>query len=432
MNRSVVREFQAPGISVEPGGVLVPTEIGDPVRGALRCPAAPLVGGSLQRGGRRVSYAPVPRCDDPSLGGDGAVVFVVTCQQSDGATVALAAAASPADRLAVSAARSAVEEWSAALGTRALMTAASPWCGGARRALELTRQATVAGSHAVRHRTVHVYGEPAGSAQAGQELAGVGAVFCSSLQDIPDTDAVVFPAHGVTPQVREQAAERGLEVIDATCPLVAAAQSEAARLASRGDHLVLIGLPGHPAATAIAAHATAAAGKASVIGSATSTAAVQVADARRVSYLLQPGMPVEDATPVASALRSRFPAARGPHPDGFCYAASDRADSIRTVSASCDLVLVLGTAGSPDVRMLTGLVRDCDTRAQVIAEVGDITPLIVAGTATIGMTESHSAGIALAAQVTAALGGLGPLSTVRREVSTAVSGQPLTAPPAGA
>ena len=135
MNRPVVREFQAPGISVEPGGVLVPTEIGDPVRGALRCPAAPLIGGTLQRKGRRVSYAPVPRCDDPSHDSDGAVVFVVTCQQSDGTTVALAAAASPADRLAVGAARSAVEEWSAVLGTRRLITAASPWCGGARRAL---------------------------------------------------------------------------------------------------------------------------------------------------------------------------------------------------------------------------------------------------------------------------------------------------------
>jgi 4-hydroxy-3-methylbut-2-enyl diphosphate reductase len=432
MNRSVVREFQAPGISVEPGAVLVPTEIGDPVRGALSCPAAPLIGGTLQRKGRRVSYAPVPRCDDPSHDSDGAALFVVTCQQPDGTTVALAAAASPADRLAVGAARSAVEEWSAVLGTRRLITAASPWCDGARRALELTRRATQAGSHAVRHRAVHIYGEPAGSAQAGAELSGVGAVFSASLPDIPDGDAVVFPAHGVTPEVRAQAAARGLEVIDATCPLVAAAQAEAARLASRGDHLVLIGQPGHPAATAIAAHAATAPGKTTVIGSVTGMAAVQVADARRVSYLLQPGIPIEDTSPVAAALRSRYPAVRGPHPDGFCYAASDRADSIRTVSARCDLVLVLGTADSADARQLIGLIRDCDARAQVIAEVGDITPAMLAGTATIGMTESHSASLKLASQVTAALSGLGSLSVVRRQVSTAVNGQPLAAAPAGA
>lgn len=432
MNRSVVRELQAPGISVEPGEVLVPTEIGDPVRGALRCPAAPLIGGTLQRKGRPVSYAPVPRCDDPSHDSDGAVLFVTTCQQADGTTVALAAAASPDDRLAIGAARSAVEEWAAVVGTRRLMTAASPWCGGARRALELTRRATAAGSHAVRHRAVHIYGDLAGSAQAGQELGDSGAVFCSSLQDVPDGDAVVFPAHGVTPEVRAEAAERALEVIDATCPLVAAAQSEAFRLAGRGDHLVLIGQSGHPAATAIAAHAAAANGKATVIGSVTGTAAVQVADPRRVSYLLQPGIPVEDAMPVASALRSRFPAVRGPHPDGFCYAASDRADSVRAVSASCDLVLVLGSVDSADVRLLTGLVRDCDARAQPIAEIGDITPAMLAGTATVGMAESHSASMRLASQVTAALSGLGSLSLVRREVSTTVTGQPLAAAPADA
>jgi 4-hydroxy-3-methylbut-2-enyl diphosphate reductase len=279
---------------------------------------------------------------------------------------------------------------------------------------------------------VHIYGEPAGSAQAGAELSGVGAVFSASLPDIPDGDAVVFPAHGVTPEVRAQAAARGLEVIDATCPLVAAAQAEAARLASRGDHLVLIGQPGHPAATAIAAHAATAPGKTTVIGSVTGMAAVQVADARRVSYLLQPGIPIEDTSPVAAALRSRYPAVRGPHPDGFCYAASDRADSIRTVSARCDLVLVLGTADSADARQLIGLIRDCDARAQVIAEVGDITPAMLAGTATIGMTESHSASLKLASQVTAALSGLGSLSVVRRQVSTAVNGQPLAAAPAGA
>jgi 4-hydroxy-3-methylbut-2-enyl diphosphate reductase len=279
---------------------------------------------------------------------------------------------------------------------------------------------------------VHVYGELAGSAQAGPHLADAGAVFCSSLRDIPDGDAVVFPAHGVAPEVRAQAAERGLEVIDATCPLVASVQSEAAKLAGRGDHLMLIGLPGHPAATVIAAHATAATGKATVIGSVTGTAALQVADARRVSYLLQPGIPIEDAMPMAAALRSRFPAVREPHPDGFCYAASDRADSVRTVSASCDLVLVLGPADSADARQLTGLIRDCDARAQAIAEVGDITPAMLAGTATIGMAESHSASLRLASQVTAALFGLGPLSVLRRQVSTAVNGQPLAAAPAGA
>jgi 4-hydroxy-3-methylbut-2-enyl diphosphate reductase len=420
MNRSVVREFQAPGISVEPGGVLVPTEIGDPVRGALPCPAAPLVGGTLQRKGRKVSYAPVPRCDDPSHDSDGAALFVLTCQQADGTNVALAAAASPADHLAVACARSAVAEWAAVLGTRRLLAAASPWCGGARQALEITRRA--AADHGGGGRTVHVLGQPPGTAQDRAELAENGVAFGTCLPDMRSGDVVVFPAHGVTPAVRTEAAQRGLEAVDATCPLVARAQADAERAAARGDHLVLIGQPGHPAATGIAAHA---AGKSAVVGSPASTAMLTVPDPRRVSYLLQPGIRIEETMPVAAALRSRFPATRGPSPDGFCYAASDRADTIRAVSAGSDLVLVLGAPDSADTRQLTGLVRDCGARPQVIAGAGDITPAMLAGTTTIGLAESTSAGASLASLVTRALAGLGPLSMVRRQVRTDVDGQPV-------
>src|SRR5258707_10417134 len=117
MNRSTTREFLAPGTSVAPGEVLVPTQIGDPVRGAVACPAAPLVGGTLLRKGTRVSYAPVGACADPAHDVGGATVFVATCQQRDAAVAALAAAASATDRVAVAAARSAVDEWSAVFGT---------------------------------------------------------------------------------------------------------------------------------------------------------------------------------------------------------------------------------------------------------------------------------------------------------------------------
>jgi 4-hydroxy-3-methylbut-2-en-1-yl diphosphate reductase len=425
MNRSVVRELQAPGLGVERGEVLLPTEIGEPVRGALRCPAAPLIGGTLQRKGRRVSYAPVPRCDDPSHDSDGATVFVVTCQQADGASAALAAAAAPADRLAVAAARAAVTEWAAVLGPRRLLAAASPWCGGARQALELTRRA--AADRGDDDRTVYVYGQFPGSAQDGAELAELGAVCSSSLPDMRDGDVLVLPAHGVPPAVREQAAQRGLDVVDATCPLIARAQDEAGRAAARGDHLVLIGLPGHPAAAGIAARAD---GRCTVVGSAAGTATLQVDDARRVSYLLQPGLRIEETLPVAAALRSRFPAARGPRPDGFCYAASDRADTVRAVCSGSDLVLVLGEPACADTRQLTGLVRDCGARPGTVAGAGEITPAMLAGAATIGLAESTSASRGLAGHVTRALAGLGPLSVVRRQVSSEVAGQPQPTGPA--
>ena len=160
MNRSAVREFVAPDVSVAPGEVLVPTEVGDAVHGPLPSPGAPLVVGTLLRKGKHVSHGPVGHCADPSGDDGGAVLFVATCQQRDGSTAAVAAAASPADRVAVAAARSAVDEWSAVLGTRRLLTGASPWCAGAAQALADAR-------HAVADRgTVHVYGELAGGPDA--------------------------------------------------------------------------------------------------------------------------------------------------------------------------------------------------------------------------------------------------------------------------
>jgi 4-hydroxy-3-methylbut-2-enyl diphosphate reductase len=427
MNRSVVREYQAPGLDIERGAVLVPTELADPVRGPLRCPAAPLVAGVLQRKGRPGLFGPVSQLQDPQYDEDGAVVFVVTSQQQDGAMTALAAAASPADRLAVAAARSAVEEWAAVLGTRRLLTGPAPWCDGAQRALE-TAEKAVANAEG-QGRSVHLYGQFAAAGQEAEELSRRGAVFGSSLADIPAGSTVVLPAHGVAPEVLAEASARGLEIVDATCPLVAMAQAQTRKLADRGGHVVLIGQPDYPAAAGIAGQ-----GRSSVaiVATAAGTATLQLADAQRVSYLLQPGIPVEDTAPVTAALRSRFPAVRGPHPDGFCYAASDRADSIRAIASGADLVLILGAPDCPDVRQLTGLVRDSGARAQAVARLSEITPAALAGTSSLGIAESASAATGLAAELTTALSGLGPVSVIRRQVSTTVEGRrPATAPASG-
>jgi 4-hydroxy-3-methylbut-2-en-1-yl diphosphate reductase len=415
MNRSAVREFVAPGVSVPPGEVLVPTEIGDPVHGALPCPAGPLVAGTLQRKGKRAGHAPVGACLDPSGDEGGATLFAATCQQRDGTTAAVAAAASPADRVAVAAARSAVDEWSAVLGTRRLLAGASPWCSGAAQALADVRQA-VAG-----HGTVHVYGQLAGAPEALAGLTEQGAVFVRSLEEVPDGATVVFPAHGVAGGVRAQAAARGLEIIDATCPLVRRVHAEAAKFAERGDDLVLIGQPGHAAVAGITGQAPA---RTTLVSTPASTAGLRVADPRRVSYLLQPGIPVEDSAPAAAALRSRFPALRGPHPDGFCYAASDRAATVRAIASASDVMLVLGAPDSPDSRQISALARDAGARTHIIGAPGDIIPAMLSGANAIGLVESTSASPALAGQVTGALSGLGPLSVTARRVSTDVLGTP--------
>jgi 4-hydroxy-3-methylbut-2-enyl diphosphate reductase len=259
------------------------------------------------------------------------------------------------------------------------------------------------------------------SPQACAALEKDGAVFTSSLADVPDGGTLFFPAHGAAPEVRAEAAERGLEIIDATCPLVAGVQAEARRFAGRGDQVVLIGQSGHAVLPAILGQAP---GHAILAETRVGAGAVQVADPRRVSYVLVPGVPVEDTAAATAALRSRFPALRGPDPDGFCYAASDRAETVRTMAASCDVVLVLGSEEDADTRYLTGLARSSHAKANVIGDVTGIVPAWLAGTSAIGIAESTAAASGLAARVTEALSGLGPLSVTTRRVSTEVAGRP--------
>jgi 4-hydroxy-3-methylbut-2-enyl diphosphate reductase len=412
MSRSTARKCVAPGTTVGPGEVLVATEIGDPARGLLPCPAAPLVGGVLERRGARVRYGPVPQCADASQADDGAVLFVTSTLHSDGGGTAIGAAADAVDGVAAAAARTAVEEWSAVVGTRRLLGSVSPWCGGARKAMERAAL-TVAGASG----PVYIVGQLAASDQALARLADAGAVFSSSLDEIPDGATVLITAHGAAPAVLAAAAERGLDVIDATCPLVAGVHEEARQFAERGDQVVLIGQREHAVVPGIAGHAQ---GQVAVAETSAGAGGVGAADPRRVSYLLQPGIPVEDAAPVLAALRSRFPALRGPDPDRFCYAASDRAETVRAVASACDVVLVLGHDHHPDTRQLTGLARGGRAKVHVVSEPGQVIPSWLAGTTAIGLAETASARPGLAGEVTTALSGLGQLSVTQRQVRTQI------------
>jgi len=414
MSRSTVRACLAPGTVVGRGEVLVATGIGDPARGLLPCPAAPLIGGLLQRRGIPVRYGDIPQVGDASQADDGAALFVTTTLHADGTATALGAAADSVDGLAVAAARGAVADWAEVTGSRRLLGAVSPWCPGARHALEQARQAAARGP-------VHICGVlmAAPSDRAGLEKDG--AVFTSSLSDIPNGATVLIPAHGAAPQVHAEAAERGLAVIDATCPLVAGVHAECHRFAERGDQVVLIGTGGLAVLPGLLAQAP---GHAILAETRAGAGAVQVTDPRRVSYVLAPGIEVEEVTAAVTALRSRFPALRGPDPDGYCYAASDRAETVRTVAGSADMVLVLGSEDDPDTRHLAALARASHAKAHVIGDVAEILPAWLAGTSAIGLASSTVAPPGLAGQVTAALSGLGPLSVTTRAVRTEVAGRP--------
>jgi len=412
MSRSAVREIQVSGIRVRRGEVVVPTHIGDPVQGMLSCPAAQLVAGSLQAKGREVRFAEMPSCDSSASEVD-ATLYLATCPQEDGTTAAIAAAVAPGDALSATAARAVVEEWAAASATRTLVLAASPWCSGALHAASAARQA--ASEHSGTGRKVHVLAPVAIPPETASELAELGAIIAPSLTDVEPGDVVVLPAHGVTAEVRAEAARRSAIVIDATCPMVADAQMAASRAADRDQQLVLISQPSQASTVAIASQAP---GNVTVVETPAKTATLQLSDSRQVQYLLQPGVAHEAAAPIIRALRARYPAVKGAVAADACYAPSDRAGTIYSVALGSDLMLVLGNPDSADTKQVCGQARDSGTHVQVIAELADIKPDMLSGIHTIGVAESTSAQAGLAAQVLMALSGLGRLSVVRRKLST--------------
>jgi 4-hydroxy-3-methylbut-2-en-1-yl diphosphate reductase len=411
MSRSAVRELQAPGVSVARGEVLVPTEVGDPLHGTLTCSAAPLVAGSLERKGRRVRVGQAREAEEIAPAGD-PVLFVATCPQQDGASSALAAAASADDRLAVASARAAVEEWAAVYDDRTLMVAPSPWCSGALNAASAARQAIA--EHGGNGRTVYLLGPFAAPSEVTAELTGLGAVVTDSLAEVSSGDLVVLLAQGAPAELRQEAAQRDITVVDATCPLVAAAQDAARHAAERGHHLALIG---HSANAATAGIASAAGGRVSIVET-LGGVALHLPDSRPVSYMLEPGIPAEASAPILDALRSRYPAVVNGNPDDICYAPSDRAGSIRAVAAGSDLMLVLGDGASADTKQVCGLARDAGTKVHVVATTSDIVPAMLASARTIGLAESTSAPGVLATQVITALSGLGKLRIARRQLRT--------------
>jgi 4-hydroxy-3-methylbut-2-en-1-yl diphosphate reductase len=412
MSRSAVREIQVSGIRVGRGEVVVPTQIGDPVHGMLSCHASPLVAGSLQAKGRDVRFAELPSCDSPASEVD-ATLYLTTCPQQDGTTAAIAAAVAPGDALSAAAARAVVEEWAAASATRTLLLAGSPWCSGALHAASAARQA--ASEYSGTGRKVHVLAPVAIPPETASELADLGATIASTLADVGPGDAVVLPAHGVPAEVRADAARRGAIVIDATCPMIAAAQMAASRTADRDQQLVLISQPGQASTVSIASQAPR---NVTVVESPAKTATLQISDSRQVQYLLQPGLAQEAAAPIIRALRARYPAVKGAVAADDCYAPSDRAGTIYSVALGSDLMLVLGNPDSADTKQMCGQARDSGTHVHVIAEVADIKPAMLSGIQTIGVAESTSAQAGLAAHVLMALSGLGRLSVVRRKLST--------------
>ena len=177
-----------------------------------------------------------------------------------------------------------------------------------------------------------------------RDLETRGAVFVDELDQVPEGATVVFSAHGVAPGVHAEASDRGLRVVDATCPLVTKVHQEARKFAAKGYDIVLIGHEGHEEVVGTMGHAPRAV---HLVGDEEDAAEVDVADPERVAYLTQTTLSVDETAGVIDTLRERFPVLAGPRSDDICYATQNRQAAVKALARDCQLVLVIGAATPP-------------------------------------------------------------------------------------
>lgn len=304
----------------------------------------------------------------------------------------------------------ALQSWSAAVGPRDILLAAPrSFCAGVERAIDIVNLALdrTDGPVYVRRQIVH-------NAHVVAELESRGTVFVTELDEVPDGAVVVLSAHGVAPAVREQAQRHSMQVIDATCPLVAKVHAETRRFLNRGDSVILIGHDGHDETEGTLGEAP---GEITLVADLQAARTVQVARPEQVAYVTQTTLATDEAEQIAAALRDRFPGIAEPPSDDICYATTNRQNAVRAIAEAADLVLVVGSQNSSNSRRLVEVAQRSGARAELIEDASAIRPEWLIAARTVGITAGASAPPQLVDQVLATLGALGPLDITEHSVA---------------
>jgi len=301
----------------------------------------------------------------------------------------------------------ALSSWAAAAGERRVLLA-SPrsFCAGAQRAITTVERALERFGEPlyVRRQIVH-------NVHVVRDLERRGARFVASLDEVPHGSRCIFAAHGVAPSVRDEAARRGLRVIDATCPLVAKVHREARTLAAAGHRIVLIGHPGHDEVEGTLGEAPEAT---VVVRDCAGVDALQLPEDEPAAYLTQTTLAVDEIEGVVARLRDRYPRLMGPRSADICYATSNRQDAVRQIAREADLVLVIGSANSSNSRRLAEIAAREGCAARLIDDDTWLDPAWLVGRRTVGVTAGASAPEALVDRVVGALSGFGRITVEER------------------
>ncbi len=273
------------------------------------------------------------------------------------------------------------------------------FCAGVDRAIAIVERALekYGAPIYVRHEVVH-------NTFVVNDLKNKGAIFVEELADVPAGATVIFSAHGVSQAVRAEAEARGLNVFDATCPLVTKVHVEVSKMRDQGFEIVMIGHKGHPEVEGTLGQST---GGMYLVETVEDVAGLQVADPDKLAYVTQTTLSVDDAARVVEALRARFPHITGPKKDDICYATQNRQDAVKALAPQCDVVIVVGSPTSSNSNRLREVAKNLGVPAYMVDNAGEIDPQWIANKSHVGVTAGASAPEVLVKEVVSRLKGLG-------------------------
>ena len=257
------------------------------------------------------------------------------------------------------------------------------FCAGVVRAVDIVDRALMKFDEPVyvRHEIVH-------NKTVVENLKAKGAIFVEELDKIPDGAVTIFSAHGVSRKVEDGAEQRGLSVIDATCPLVSKVHNEAQRYSRKGYEIVLIGHRGHPEVVGTTGQVP---GKVHLVSNLEDVSLLKPKDPEKLAYVTQTTLSVDDTRHIIDALRERFPEIVGPDVKDICYATQNRQSAVRMMVDQADVILVVGAHYSSNSNRLREIGEEAGVSSYLIPDAEALEPVWLEGAKTVGVTAGASA-----------------------------------------
>jgi 4-hydroxy-3-methylbut-2-en-1-yl diphosphate reductase len=266
---------------------------------------------------------------------------------------------------------------------RVLLAAPRGYCAGVDRAVQAVEQALE-----MYGPPVYVRKEIVHNKHVVSELAKRGAIFVDQETEVPEGEMVVFSAHGVAPSVHQNAANRQLRTIDATCPLVTKVHVEARKFAKEGYTIVLIGHEGHEEVEGTTGEAPE---SIVLVQTEADVDTLEVEDPDRIAYITQTTLSVDETSSIIAALKAKFPNAVGPKTDDICYATTNRQMAVKDLAKECELVLVIGSTNSSNSNRLVEVAREHGADSYLIDTHSQVQEEWLEGVKTVGITSGASA-----------------------------------------